>query len=180
DDVVDLSSTQLARYATQRIREGMPLLLLLKLADTDEDVPGSVLTVYSGEHGATRDLGRRPRLELEWRSSAEKRAEEHAIFLEHGRSLTLPRMRAGAGESYFIEFEAEPDHANPVIEVRGGTGGEVSAWQRAGSPTRGDWEWRQGRRTCAGDADVLGHAVTAEPRDTGLLQGPREPHTARW
>ncbi len=180
DDVVDLSSTQLARYATQRIREGMPLLLLLKLADTDEDVPGSVLTVYSGEHGATRDLGRRPRLELEWRSSAEKRAEEHAIFLEHGRSLTLPRMRAGAGESYFIEFEAEPDHANPVIEVRGGTGGEVSAWQRAGSPTRGDWEWLQVRLTAAADPVILGQAFTAELRDTWVITGPPESQQVLW
>jgi len=180
DAVVELSSAQLARYATQRIRQGMPLLLLLKLADPDEDVPGSVLTVYAGEHGATRDVGRRPRLELEWRSPAERRAEEHAIFLEHGRSLTLPRMRAGAGESYFIEFEAEPDHADPVIEVRGWTGGQASAWQRTGSPIRGDWEWLEVKLTAAASPVILGEAFTAELRDTWVITGPPESQQVLW
>jgi len=181
DPVVELSSARLARYATQRIREGLPLLLLLKLADTDEDVPGSVLTVYAGEHGATRDLGRRPRLELEWRSSAETRAEEYAILLEHGRSLTLPRMRGGADASHvFIEFDAEPGHADPVIEVRGGAGGNVTPWQRAGAPIPSKWEWLEVRLTAAADPVVLGEAFTAELRDTWVTTGPPEEQRVIW
>src|SRR5690606_37000766 len=180
DAVVHLSSPQLARYATQRIRQRMPLLLLLKLADPDEDVPGSVLTVYAGEHGATRDMGRRPRLELEWRSPAERRAEEHAILLVHGRSTTLPRMRAGAGESYFIEVQAEPGYAGPVIEVRAGTGGQASAWRGTGPPIKGDWEWLEVELTAAAHPVVLGEAFTAELRDAWVISGPPEPQQVLW
>jgi len=181
DAVVELSSAQLARYATQRIRDGLPLLLLLKLADADEDVPGSVLTVYAGEHGATRDLGRRPRLELEWRSFAEIRAEEHAIHLEHGRTLTLPRMPVGVGGSYsFIEFDAEPGHADPVIEVRGGGGDKASSWRSVGAPIRGEWEWLEVRLTAAADPVVLGEAFTAELRDTWVTTGPPAEQRVIW
>lgn len=181
DAVVELSSVQLARYATQRIREGLPLLLLLKLADADEDVPGSVLTVYSGEHGATRDLGRRPRLELGWRSSAEKRSKVYGIHLEHGRSLTLPRMPAEVGGSHFyIEFDVEPGYADPVIEVRGGAGDAASPWQRAGAPIHSEWEWLEVRLTAAVEPVILGEAFTAELRDTWVRTGPPAEQRVVW
>src|SRR5690606_15642897 len=55
-----------------------------------------------------------------------------------------------------------------------------SAWQRAGSPTRGDWEWLQVRLTAAADRVILGQAFTAELRDTWVITGPPESQQVLW
>ena len=51
-------------FVLQRVRGGKPLLFLLKHADDHEDSPGSVITIYSGNHGDSRNVARRPALTL--------------------------------------------------------------------------------------------------------------------
>lgn len=87
---VVLESTAFARYAAERIERGKPLLLLLKLTDRQEDTHGCFLSLYSGEHGDSRNTARRPRLDLEWHGSAEIESIAHQVFLEYGRNVAAP------------------------------------------------------------------------------------------
>ncbi|MDM7916404.1 MAG: hypothetical protein QUU85_14260, partial [Candidatus Eisenbacteria bacterium] len=68
---VIFDSAGLASCATRRIAAGRPLLFLLKVGDVEEDTPGSVVTLYSANEGDSRNVARRPRLELEWEAPGE-------------------------------------------------------------------------------------------------------------
>ena len=185
DSELVLSSPQLAAYATERITERLPLLFLLKLSDLQEDVPGMVLPLYSANHGDSRNFGRRPRLVLEWESSAEKDVQEEWVFLEHGRSFSPPRISTRDCDSVAVTFFPENDSEMPTIEIRegsagGASDGGASNWTRAGSLIRPQGDWLELRVSAAHDPVPLGTAFEATLRDTWVLSGPPESQDVTW
>lgn len=95
-DSLLFKSRALDAYVNARLQANRPLLFLLKLADDQEHVPGSLLFLYSANHGSTKTLARRPRLVLEWDAPDELDRYEVDVHLEHGRALALPGPPAGA------------------------------------------------------------------------------------
>ncbi len=162
DDRVVFQSGALTRHAAERIRQEKPLLLLLKLTDAQEDIPGCFFNLYSGEHGDSRNTVRRPRLELEWCSTAETESIAHDVFLEYGRSYELPRQSAGGG-LWIASFEAVHGYATPGIQVREGTGDNAGPWRRASFPFEPEGDWFQLRLLAMPDPVELGDRFEAEP-----------------
>ncbi len=179
DDRVVFQSGALTRHAAERIRQGKPLLLLLKLTDAQEDIPGCFFNLYSGEHGDSRNTVRRPRLELEWCSTAETESIAHDVFLEYGRSYELPRQSAGGG-LWMASFEAVHGYATPGIQVREGTGDDSGPWRRASFPFEPEGDWFQLRLLAMPDPVELGDRFEAELADTWILTGPPERQSVPW
>ncbi len=176
---VVFQSDALTRHAAERIRQGKPLLLLLKLTDAQEDIPGCFFNLYSGEHGDSRNTVRRPRLELEWCSPAETESIAHDVFLEYGRSYELPRQSAGSG-LWMASFEAVHGYATPGIQVREGTGDDAGPWHRASFPFKPEGDWFQLRLLAMPDPVELGNRFEAELADTWILTGPPERQSVPW
>jgi hypothetical protein len=144
------------------VRDGRPLLFLIKLADIHEDVPGSLLSLYSANYGDSGNLGQRPHLTLEWESAAERQTLERSIFLEYGRSYTLPRLQTDGLAWHAVSFDAEAGRAAPTIQIRGGVGDRVSPWWTAGSsPFERRLDWLELRLLAASQPIALGDAFTA-------------------
>jgi hypothetical protein len=172
-------SGALARHAAERIRNGKPLLLLLKLADAQEDTPGLFFNLYSGEHGDSRNVARRPRLDLEWSSSAEVESVAHDVFLEYGRVCELPRQTAGSG-TWTFSFETEAECGALSVQVREGNGGVSGPWRAATLPFEPQAEWFQLRLLAMPDPIELGEHFEAELADTWVLTGPPEDQQVPW
>ena len=179
EDRIVFQAGALTRYADERIRQGQPLLLVLKLTDVLEDIPGCFFNLYSGEHGDSRNTVRRPRLELEWRSPAEVESLAHDVFLEYGRVCELPKQRAGSG-SWMASFEAEHGYAAPAIQVREGTGDAGGPWRTALLPFEPEGDWIQVRLLAMPDPVELGDPFEAELADTWILTGPPERQSVSW
>ncbi len=177
-DIV-FESPSLARYAAERIQEGKPILLLVKLTDAQEDTPGCFFNLYSGEHGDSRNVARRPSLALEWSSPSEVESVTHQVLLEHGRVCELPRQPAGGG-SWAATFEAEAGADAPAIQVCEGTGNDAGSWRRATFPFEPSGEWFQLRLLAMPDPLELGDVFEAELADTWILTGPAERQTVPW
>ncbi len=172
-------SAALASYAGGRVRQGKPLLFLLKLTDGLEDASGCFFNLHSGEHGDSRNPVRRPRLELEWHSSSESESVSHDVFLEYGRVWELPKQRAGSGQ-WTASFEADSGYAVPAIEVREGTGDKAGSWHRVAFPFETRGEWFQVRLLAMPDPVELGRSFVAELADTWILTGPPERQSVAW
>lgn len=172
-------SAALADYAADRIRLGKPILLLLKLTDAQEDVPGCFLNLHSGEHGDSRNTARRPALELEWSSGAEVESVAHDVFLEYGRVGEFPRRDSGDG-SWAASFEVDPGYTCPALQVREGTGDSAGPWRRLSLPFEAEGEWLQVRALAMPDPVELGDPFVAELADTWILTGPPEGQSVRW
>ena len=172
-------STALADYAADRIRHGKPILLLLKLTDQQEDLPGCFLNLYSGEHGDSRNTARRPALDLEWSSDTEVESVAHDVFLEYGRVCEFPRLNSGSG-TWAASFDADPEYACPTLEVREGTGDSAGPWRRVSLPIEPEGEWLQLRALAMPDPLELGDPFEAELADTWVLTGPPEAQSVRW
>jgi len=172
-------SAALADYAADRVRQGGPVLLLLKLTDAQEDLPGCFFNLYSGEHGDSRNTARRPKLELEWSSPAEVESAAHDVFLEYGRVCELPRQTAGNGV-WTASFEGDPGYARPVLQLREGTGDKAGPWYRPSLPFEPQGEWFQIRTLAMPDPLELGDPFEAELADTWILTGPPEGQSVLW
>lgn len=169
-----LSSARLADYVTERAGAGEPLLFLLKLSDYHEDLPGSLLTLHSGNQGDSRNPARRPRLVLDWESPAQSFAVEVPVVLEYGRTYRLPRLAAHQGAWHGVGFDVAPGYEAPLVQVRGGKDGEESPWRDASRPFAADWDWMEVRLVAASNPVVLGEAFEAEFRDTWVRSAPPE------
>lgn len=178
------TSAALADYATRRATAGLPLLFLLKVSDPLEDTPGSVLTVYSGNCGDSRNVARRPRLVLEWIVPERALVSERVIHLEHGRTLELPAIetRAAAGfvpapATFFASFFPEAGSLDPTLEVRTGSGSDTTDWTRfTGDAAHGE-DWIQARVIAATDPIPIGDSFRAELADTWIrTASPQEQH----
>jgi hypothetical protein len=171
----------LASYVEERSRAGLPLLFLLKLSDFEEDRPGSVLTVFSGNHGDSGNVARRPRLAVEW-SAAESSGFDAGLFLEYGHVKSLPPLELDGAGTLAASFRAEPGSLHPTVEVR--TDGEagLSPWRRLDLP----WEIPPGARRAelrvvAAPAPLrFGQPFQAELRDTWIVTAPPERQELRF
>jgi hypothetical protein len=178
-DQLVFQSEALARYAFERVSQRQPILLLLKLTDAQEDLPGHFLNLYSGEHGDSRNTARRPRLELEWSNSSEVESEAHDIFLEYGRMCELPRQESGGG-MWTASFDAGAGSEQLTVQVREGTGEDAGPWHTIALPFEPGGEWFQLRLLAMPDPIELGSQFEAELADTWVLTGPPEQQHVPW
>ncbi len=189
-------SPRLAAYVQRQARSGAPLRFLLKLADVAEDRPGTLLSLYSANHGASEDTERRPRLDVTWSSPTGILQRDIPVLLEHGRRTRLPPIQVdtpGLLALSFIPAEGEdprlliraqkgpaevppsrgpvspPTHPSPAPE-------EESAFlPRRVEPGRVEVELQALRRPVP-----LGRPFTAAFRDTWVRSGPPETQSVPW
>jgi hypothetical protein len=180
DSILSLSSPRLAAYVTERVRSRQPLLFLVKLADDDEDVTGSQLTIYSASSDNDLNPVRRPRLELEWSAASERTGTELELYLEHGRSYQFPSRVVAGAVMHAITFVPDQGHATPALLVRGGMGADTASWRAASLPFSADWDWLEVRALAAATPLELGQSFTQEFRDTWVQTGPLEGQKVPW
>jgi len=178
--LLEFRSTALTEYAARRVRLGKPLLFLLKLSDYHEDLPGSMMALYSGNHGDSRNVKRRPYLTLEWSSPAEESSLSKEVFLEYGRSYRMPRMETSGEKKLAISFRPTAGYASPSIEVRGGSGNEISPWFRWPASLDPGWSWLEVKLLAASDPHVLGQPFRARLVDTWVRTAPPEDQEVWW
>ena len=180
DRSVAFESMELAKYVEKRVAVEGPLLFLLKLSDTLEDTPGSVLHFFSANHGDDQSPARRPRCVIDWRAPRELAGLVEDVLLEHGRSLILPRLKAKGMGSVAVSFEPAEGCEAPTIHVRGGKDGVVSEWKPADHPLEVDWDWFEVRLAAYGNPVPFGTPFEAEVRDTWVRTGPPEEQEVPW
>jgi len=180
DEKIRFSSVELASYVTMRLRASRPLLFLVKLTDYHEDISGSLLLVYSGNHGDSRNAVRRPQLTLAWRSAAELTTVERPVFVEHGRSLDLPTVDTREVSFLTATFAADAESTLPTLSIRGAAGGGVTEWGRMPAVARPEWDSVQVRVTAASNVVALGKEFTAELMNTWVRSAPPEEQAVPW
>jgi hypothetical protein len=172
----------LAGYVEERGRAGLPLLFLLKLSDHEEDRAGSVLTVYSGNHGDSANTARRPRLALEWEGTAAPGSSETELFLEYGHVKSLPPLLVEGARSLAASFLPAPGSLLPTLELR--TEGEagLSPWRPVELPLELPTGTRRAElRVIAAPAPLrLGEPFRATIRDTWIVTGPPSQQELRF
>ena len=174
------SSTSLDAYIQKRIEKGRPLLFLIKLSDPWEDERGSMMGIYSADHGDLISTARRPTLRLQWTRGGEINRLNRKIFLEHGRTLRLPRMASQGVRFMAASFICDDGYEAPTIEVRGGNSQEVSDWQTLTTPVSIDWDWVELRILAVRNPVVLGNSFTSEVHDTWVRTKPPEQQRVTW
>lgn len=177
DDHIEFSSPELARYVEERVAAGAPLLFLLKLSDDYEDSFGSVTTLYSGNHGDSRNTARRPRLTIVWQAPGEVRRVEKAVFLEHGRSCLVELADLDDVTAVAAGFQAADGYETPTIEMRAGSD---APWRRLSVPVAIDAETVTLRVTAAVEPIALGTAFEATLHDSWVLTGRPEDQEVVW
>ncbi len=180
DQWLEFSSPALVRYLSERVRTQQPLLFLLKLSDYQEDRRGSVLQLYSSNHGDNRNVQRRPHLFLDWESATETYRKEQGVFLEYGRSYVVPLLPTPGARVFVASFITSPGYEAPTIDMRGGDANTTSAWRRVSLPFTADWQWAEIRLTAVADPVVLGEEFTATLRDTWVRTATPEEQQVPW
>jgi hypothetical protein len=180
DRSISFESPRLTEYVARRLSRDAPLLFLIKLSDGLEDVPGSLLHLFSANHGDSENDERRPRFWAEWHADAEVVKVERHVLLEHGRSTVLPRLRAEDMSALAVSFYPEDGCESPLVHVRGGAGSRVSEWRAACHPLEVDWEWFEVRIAAVRNPVCLGDAFEAELRDTWTPTGRPEEQEVAW
>jgi len=180
DSTITFGSEALTRYVHNRVAEGRPLLFLLKLSDYLEDLEGSIIPLYSSEHGDSRNNALRPRLMLEWTGAGIGREMERPVVLEYGRSMTLPRISAPGLSAVSATFFPEPGTAMPRVMIRGGAGGEESDWIDASTALVDRWDWIEIRLDGFVNPTALGQVFEACFRDTWVPDGAPEDQRVPW
>lgn len=174
------SSGALTAYVQRRVASSKPLLFLLKLSDSDEDLVEDELEIYSAEEGDSLSASRRPKLKVEWHLPTEVVGLEQHVLLENGRSLELPKLPMRGANRWAVSFSARPGYESPVIEVRGGSAGSSSEWRSAAVPLELDWDWIQVRLVAARNPVALGTAFESEFVDTWVPDAKPEEQTVTW
>jgi hypothetical protein len=177
---LSLSSGALTGYVQRRVASSKPLLFLLKLSDSDEDLVSDHLVVYSAEEGDSHSDGRRPKLTVEWHVPTEIVGWKREVLLENGRSLELPKLPTKGANRWAVSFHARPGYESPEIEVRGGSSGSSSEWRSAALPFEADWDWVQARLVAARNRVSLGTAFESEFVDTWVPNAKPEDQTVTW
>jgi len=180
DSTIAFESGALTRYVQDRLAAEEPLLFLLKLSDYLEDTEGSIIPLYSSNHGDSRNTANRPRLVLEWNAAGSDREIERPVVLEYGRSLTLPRISAPGLKALSATFLPEAGTAVPRVQIRGGSAGETSDWMDASIPLIRSWDWLEIRLDAFVNPTPLGEPFKAEFRDTWVPNGTPEDHEVPW
>jgi hypothetical protein len=179
---LEFGGSLLASYVQERSKARLPLLFLVKLSDFEEDRPGSVLTVYSGNHGDSGNVARRPRLVVEWESPAERGGVETEVFLEYGRVRNLAPLDLEGARSLAASFRPMPGFLRPAVEARFESHAGLSPWRRLDLPlelpagARRAW-----LRVIAAPAPLrFGEPFRATIRDTWIVTGPPETQQVRF
>lgn len=173
-----LGSGPLAAYVQRRIRAREPILLLLKLSDFAEDVPGTLLSLFAADFGDSWTASWRPRLELDWELSVDDVVEE-PVCLEYGRACEWS-VAARPGELYVVDVRRERGSPAPRLAVVAGakTTGDLPA--RWPTVVRATGRRLTFRLLAVGDALPLGTAFEAQLRDTWVVTGPPEDQSIQW
>ena len=165
---ITFSSTRLTAYVQQRIRTSKPLLFLLKLPDTSEDVTRPALALFSADYGEGMMPERRPQLRAKWSSPSQLASHQQDVILETGRFIVLPRLETPGAKMFSISFLAEDGAEQPWIEVRGGVGGVEEPWRPAFQPFKANWDWIEVRLRAAHNPVAFGSSIETEIRDTWI------------
>ncbi len=180
DGKFEFSSNELAQYIHEQVRLNQPLRFLLKLSDYQEDIPGTVINVYSGNHGDSRTPARRPHLTIEWESRGEKISRDKWVFLEHGRSYVLTEPTTKENAWHAVSFRADPGYEHPTLEVRGKVGDEMTPWTRVTQPFQGAWDWMEIRLWAGSNPVLLGEPFESEFSDTWVRTRAPEDQVIPW
>lgn len=175
---LSFASPAFTAYCDEAVGAGDAIRLLLKLSDVQEDVPGTLLTVYGADQGDDRTLDRRPRLVLDWTAPGTV-LDSRSIHLEHGRSLNLPTFEAGGGGWRWIDFDPDDGSTAPAIDVlepSDSTGG----WRGVFAPFESDHSGVTVRVRALSNPVEWGDAFTARFRDTWIRSGPPEEQRIPW
>jgi hypothetical protein len=173
-------SPRLTAYIDRRERENAPLLFLLKAADAHEDTPGSVMNVYSGNHGDSRNIGRRPHLEIEWEAPSQTFSIGRSIALERGRAIAFPRISLKDSKILAASFFADSASFTPTIKFRTGTDTETGLWRPFSGIEECDGAWAEVRLLAAQDPVFLGQPFHAEMLDTWVRTAAPEKQEVPW
>jgi hypothetical protein len=178
DGEINFTAPELSAYVQRRVRDAEPLLFLIKLSDVDEDRDGSVLTLWSAEHGDDRNPATRPRLRLRWRSRAQTAALEIDVRLEQGRSLDLSTPEWPAGGILALEWTPAGQGVTPEVQVRASAAdGEWSRCRATGTRYESGLELRL---LAARNPVYLGADFRTGLEDTWVTSGPPENQVVEW
>lgn len=180
DSTIAFASDRLAHYLGDRIRAGAPALFLLKLTDADEDLPATMMLIFSANHGDSHNPARRPRLTLTWDSPSQQTTEDVPLLLEYGRTLGIARTTPPGARTVNIAFVPRPGGATPWIELREGTGSDTTAWRRATVPTTVTGGWFEVRVTATHEPLSDGQPFVARLRDTWIRTAAPETQRVPW
>lgn len=181
DKKVDFSSPFLTEYIAERVKNGQPLLFLIKLSDYEEDIPGTRLTFYSGDDGSSRFLINRPHLFIEWGNSYDSYHLKEKIFLEYGRTYRLPSKAIVPSSYLAASFLSDPGFEMPTVEVRGGKGEEEFLWRSIEYPVPvRAWDWIEVRLKAMKDPLGLNEEFFEEIKDTWVTSGSPEEQEVMW
>ena len=169
DPEVAFRTSALARYVAECVEADQPALFLIKLQDRQEDIPGSLIYLWSATEGEDRTQGRKPRLSLWW-SSPSSVVEEVDVALEHGRSRIM-----GVEGGTRVDFSPAEGSESPVIEARE----EGGAWRRVEDGQLGPEEVELRVRAVRSPIS-LGSPFVASFRDTWVRTGPPERQNVPW
>ena len=175
-------SDRLARYVERRARENAPLLFLLKIADVDEDSPGRRITLFSSNHGDSRNLTRRPRLTVDWVGFGERDGFSREVLLEFGRSYGVGQWAVAAGDRIAVTFLPGPGSVvDPRIDVSLVRDGVTEAWPGwRFEPVPDGATSAQLNLLAAHDPVPLGQTFDASIHDTWILSGSPETRDVPW
>jgi hypothetical protein len=174
------SSGALTGYVQRRVTSSMPLLFLLKLSDSDEDLVRDELSLYSAEEGDSLSASRRPKLTVEWHLPIEVVGWKQEVLLENGRSWELPKLPTKGADRFAVSFRPRPGYESPEIEVRGGSSSSSSEWRSAAIAFEADWDWIQARLVAARNPVSLGRTFESEFVDTWVPDAKPEEQTVTW
>jgi hypothetical protein len=174
------SSSALTGYVQRRVASSKPLLFLLKLSDSDEDLVSDHLVIFSAEEGDSHSVSRRPKLTVEWHFPTEVVGWKQELLLENGRSIELAKLPTKGATRWALSFHPKPGYESPAIQVRGGRAGSSSEWRSAAIPFEADWDWIQARLVAARNPVSLGTAFSSEFMDTWVPDAKPEDQRVTW
>ncbi len=156
------ASPRLTRYVGEQVARKAPLLFMLKLQDRQEDIPGSMIAIWSATEGDNRTPGRKPRLTVRWSMPGETLLEEE-VLVEPGRSQEFPTKGAD-----LVSFDP---HSDEPLELTARAPG--GAWRvlEDGRLRSGESELRV---RAVSNATPLGTPFDASFRDTWVRTAPPE------
>lgn len=179
DTVLEFDSPALASYCDEAVATGDAVRLLLKLSDVQEDVPGTLLTLYGADQGDDRTRVRRPRLTLEWTAPAVALLRR-TLRVEHGRTLELPEITGIRPGWRWMSFHPREDSAEPHVEVWDGKRGP-EVWRIAPRrPFEDDGTTLRLRVRAVRDPVAWGEPFEARFRDTWIRSAPPDAQRIPW
>lgn len=174
DSSIVFRASRLKAYIQQQVDSGKPLRFLLRMSGLDEDIPGTVIVIYSANGGDDWTAQGRPELSLTWEPPRSAALHRFPVVLDYGQSWVTPRLSVQPGDLISAEFRNSGGAFDPALEMRGGVGDQVTPWRPLGIPNQVPWEWLQVRVVGASHPLRLGSTFEAQIKDTWVRTGPPE------